>query len=161
EQRARPAHLELVPGGDVQPGHHERARGRAEAAALAAGALVVRAIAREQHAHVHLVRAPLEPLEPALEPAHRPLAVALPEHLRRRVGDGRAGHLRRDRVAAPGPRELAALPRGRRAAPGPDRALGERAAMTGDDLVPVDADGATEAAAHGAGADRRLVREQA
>ena len=54
----------------------DRPQGWAEALAAAFGARVVRAIPREQHAHVHLVGARLEPLEPADDAGKLPLVPA-------------------------------------------------------------------------------------
>jgi hypothetical protein len=161
ERGARAAHFEFVPLCDVRARHHERERGLAEAAALAGVTRVVGAVAREQHAHVHLVGAPLEPFEPAEQAAQVTVAVAVQQERALGLAELGVRHVHWDSVAAAELAELGALPGGGGAAPGADRALRQRATRIGDDLVPVDADGATEAAAGGAGAERGLVGEEA
>ena len=137
---------------------------RGEALAAARVAEVVGAVARQQHAHVHLVGARLEPLEPG---AHArvtcpPVQVPSPSKTTPRCSARELAPrlVERDALPLAELHERAALPLGRGAGPGPDRAALEGSRLVGDHLVPVDADGAAEAAALGAGAGRRLVREE-
>ncbi len=139
-----------------------------ESRAAAVGAGVVAAIAREQHAHMHLVAAPLEPVEEAAEaiPDARsrvivPVAFTLQDPVA--IGLGQLGPRHVGWDAAPmgeGDQVLLDL----RIAIGLDRldgAIEQRLARIGHHQIPVDADHATEAAAGLAGADRRVEREQA
>src|SRR5262249_31407022 len=134
-----------------------------EARTAAIGARDVLAVAREKHAHVHLVRARLEPFEPR---AHARILAALPRAFA--VDDERAlllgeiapRDVHRDFSAIAELHEHLALPLRALSRPSPNRALRDRAAVIGNHLVPVDRDRSSESATRLARAERRVVRKQ-
>ena len=139
----------------------QRLRAQARAAAVRAG--VVAAVAREQHADVHPVALALEPLEEAAHPVPDALvevALALqhPAALGRRQPP--PGHVHGDAARAREAQQVLLALGVAPALEGPDGALGEAERGVGHHQVPVDADHAPEAAAGGAGADRRVEGEQ-
>ena len=90
ELRARLADLERAPRGDVDAARVIRERVRAEPFSAAFHAWIERAVAREEHADVHLVRPRLEPLEPPEEAGELPLvpaAIALEHHAALLLGE--------------------------------------------------------------------------
>src|SRR4051794_21454891 len=130
-------------------GHAVAERGWVEPFAVASVTGVVRAIAREQHAHVHLVRLGLEPLEPAdhagektLFPTAVPLQHELLVHGRQRA----PRFVCRDAMTTTQLGELGALPLGRRPAPRTNRALVETTRIVRDDLLQIYAERAPKAA---------------
>ena len=157
-------HGELVPAAEIEAAHEIRASCGVEARAVAGGAGHVVAVTREEDAHVHLVRAALEPLEPRLDArilAAGPVALALDDGGALLVRELLPRHVERDLPLLGELDENAALPLARLARPRLDRALLEGLGLVGDDLVPVDGDDAAEATAVGARAERRVVREEA
>ena len=128
------------------------------------------AVARQEHAHVHLVGFRFEPAEeardavpdagPGFSPAH-PLGLAVERPgavLRGKIAEGNVErHAALLRVFL---QVVLALVEGRRL-PGPDRAFAQGFCLVRDDQAVVDADHAPEAAAGLAGAERRVEREQA
>ncbi len=128
----------------------------------------VRAVARQEHADVHLVRLGLEPVEEALHAIPVRLARLLPAHpvgvalhhpalvLLAQIAIGHVerhaalrGHLLQVVLALVIALRLERL----------DRAIAQRLRLVGDDEPVVDADHAAEAAARIAGADGRVERE--
>ena len=152
-------HREAEQLGQVAPAQAHAQRVGLQARAAAVGAGVVAAVAGEQHAHVHLVGAPLEPLEELVEAAPAPFATP-PDPLPRLLGELAPGHVERHAAPPAGleQRRVVLLVRGR--VPRRERALAQRLAGIGDDPLAVDADDAAEAAAGRAGAERRVEGEQ-
>ena len=136
----------------------------------AGGARRVRAVARQQHPDVHLVRLALEPLEeplraipdarPALVPA-LPAGAALdyPALLRGRQVAER--NVERNAVLRGAFLEVALALDERLRLEGLDRAAAERLALVRDHQPVIDADHAAESAAGVACAERRVERERA
>src|SRR6266850_1078384 len=141
-----------------------------QARAVAGRTRRVGTVARQEHAHVHLVSLGFQPAEeardavpdarPGFSPAHplglafeHPLALFRSEIAERNV-ERNAALLRvlLDVV-------LAVVKAGR--LPGPDRAFAQRLRLVRDDKAIVDADHAPEAAASLAGAERRVEGKQA
>src|SRR5580658_2099945 len=153
-----------MPAGDVLAPDAIREGRRVKARALAGYARCVLAVAREQDPDVHLVHARLEPREPR---AHSWVLAAVPAALavdderpllgRELLPGDRQGDLplRAELVKDP------PLPGRARAAPGLYRACPERLRRIGDDPVPVDGDDPSEPAARVAGAEGRIVGEEA
>src|SRR4051812_26629857 len=84
ESCVRITELEAVPRCQIERSHAIAERGVVEPFASASDAWIVRPEAREQNAHVHLVGARLEPLEPRAEPrifATRPGSLTVDDHL--------------------------------------------------------------------------------
>jgi hypothetical protein len=153
---------------DVAAVHAPQQRLGLEARAVARRARRVRAVARQQHADVHLVGLGLQPVEEALHavpvrlaglvPAH-PVVVALHHpalvlraevavaHVERHAALAR--HLHQVVLALVVALRLERL----------HRALAQRLRLVGDDEAVVDADHAPEAAARVARADGRVERE--
>src|SRR5690606_12342913 len=129
--------LERVERGDVETAHAKRERGRVQTAPTACRARVVRAVAREQHAHVQLVRLRLEPAEPA-EHAGEATLVPAPVSLQHELllGGAEAGErdIGADAVTRAELEELGALPAGGSATPRPNGALRERPLGIGNHL---------------------------
>src|SRR5262249_15064213 len=141
----RLAHGERVPPAQIEPRHAVSERRLVEARPSARLADGVLAVAREQHAHVHLVRPRLEPLEPG---AHArvlpvvPASFAVDDRGALFRGELLPGDLERDLLLLAELLEDPALPRRARPAPGTHRATADRLARVRDDLVPVDGDDA-------------------
>jgi len=167
EQRPKFGHRKRVQFGQGASLPSPPQRFFAEALASAFRALFIGAPAGEEDPHVHLVGAGLEPPEEPADavPFRFPLAgdvrrVAVFEEPAMGGRELVPRHVHGDAFLFAGLRQVAlafavdvALERG-------DGALGERQLGVGDDLLPVESDHAAEAAALGAGADRRIEREQ-
>ena len=148
---------EGVPRREIEIADAVRARDAVEPAAVARLAERVLAVAREEHAHVHLVGAPLEPLEPranAGEFAAFPGPFAVEHQALLGLREDGPRHIHGDLRALAELHQRAALPLRAVAVPRFDGALRERLVGVGDDLVPVDADDAAEALAVSARAER-------
>ena len=141
-----------------------------EPCTAASGARRVRAVARQQHADVHLVGLGLQPGEealhavplarPGLAPAH-PIGVAVDHPAAVRLVHVAPRDVEREPVL---PRHLLEVVLALAIAlrlPRPDRARAQRLRLVGDHEAVVDADHAAEAAAGLARADRRVEREEA
>ncbi len=126
------------------------------AAALGAG--VVGAVAGQQHAHVHLVRARLQPPEELFQVGEA--AAAAPQPFPVFFREICQGHVEGDLALAGRRQELVVQLLVGRGVPRRDGALGEGAPGIGDDPFAVDADHAAEALALRAGAQGRVEREQ-
>ena len=133
-------------------------RVRPEAAAIARRAHPVAAIAREQHAHVHLVGASFEPAKPAADAVE--LLVAVDDQPALFRGQRGKGALEGNPALPAEARQRVALPLRRLGVPRLDRPLRQRLARVGDGEVEIDVDDATEAAAGLAGAERAVEGEQ-
>ena len=163
EAFARLLDRESVPATEVEPTDEVRACGRVQPSPLANDARDVVAVAREEDAHVHLVGAALEPLEPGLDArvlAARPVTFSVDDRRALLFRELLPGDVERDLPLLREANEDLALPFARFPRPRLDAALLERLRLVRDDLVPVDRDHATKALAAGARAERRVVREE-
>src|SRR5262249_4193228 len=134
-----------------------------EPRAVAVGTKGVLPVAAEQHPHVHLVGAGLHPPEPGAEPGVPAAAVgalALEHRLALLGPQLPPRDIERDALGLRDPGQLPALPLARAPVPGPERALGDAQRVVGDDLRPVDPEGASEPATGRARTHRRLVAEE-
>src|SRR5690606_28315770 len=130
---------------------------------LAAFTQIVRAVPGQQHAHVHLVGAGLEPTKPAehsRKQALFPVPIAFEDPITLALAELDPGLVERDRMALAQLLELRTLPLGRAAAPGPDGALSQRQVRVRNDLVERHSQRAAEAAALRTGSERRLEGKQ-
>ena len=152
--KARRAAASAAAASSRLPMRHSSASGL-EARAVAGIAGRVGAVARQQHAHVHLVGARLEPGEEALHAVpDLPRQAPSPSITHRRALGGQLAPGRVERNAAQ-LRELVQVLLALRVGlglPRFDRAAAQRPALVRDDEPVVDADGAAEAAAGLAGA---------
>src|SRR5690606_6870705 len=136
--RQRLPDLERVPLGKIEPIYAISQRIFVQPLARTGAAGVVRSITRQEHAHVHLVGARLEPAEPAEHAGKRsvlPAAVAFEHDLLRRLGELVPRPIHRHAVTLAQPRELAAFPARGLAGPRPDRTARERALRIRNQLV--------------------------
>ena len=133
-------------------------RFRFQAGAPAVGTGDVAAVARQEDAHVHAVRPRLQPGEPAAQAGEA--AVAVDDHGLLRVAEAGERHVGGDAVVgAEGQHDAPFVPR-RLGAPRLDGALREAFAAVRDNQVQVDVDGAPEALAEPAGAQRAVEGKQ-
>ena len=156
-------HAHAVHVGDVAPGDEEVQALGLEAGALAVGAGHVAPVARQEHAHVHLVALPLQPLEPAADAvvlAVVPASLAVddqPPVLFVQLGE-RA--VQRDAPALAELLQLPQLPARGPGGPGLDDALGDGLGRVRDHQVEVEVDDAAEAVAALAGSQRAVEGEE-
>src|SRR5260221_2177652 len=141
-----------------------------QARAVAGRTRRVGAVARQEHAHVHLVGLRLQPAEeardavpdarPGFSPAH-PLGLAFEHPLALFRSEIAEGNVERNAALLRVLLDivLALVKAGR--LPGADRAFAQRLRVVRDDEAVVDADHAPEAAAGLAGAERRVEGKQA
>ncbi len=129
-----------------------------QAGAEALRAEVVGAVAGEQHAHVHLVGALLQPVEEVLQAGG--VAGAAPDPLAVLLGELHPGHVEGDLALAAGGEELVVELLVGRGVPRRERPLFEGAPGVRDHPLAVDADHPAEPLALRAGAERGVEREQ-
>ena len=149
--------------GDVPSGDPEVQPLRLEAGPVAVGAGDVAAVARQEHAHVHLVALALQPLEPAADAivlAVVPASLAVDDEPPVLVVQLGEGLLQGDAPALAELLELPQLPARGPGGPGLDGALGDGLGRVRDHQVEVDVDGAAEPVAGLAGSQRAVEREE-
>src|SRR5262249_12490117 len=149
ESSACVAQLQPMPRPEIDPRHAIKKTLRREALPVAGRAHVVRSIACEQHADVHLVRTRLEPTEPRPETwvlSPLPCPLTLDDEPTLLFGELRPRHLHVDAMLRAVLLEQATFVTCRASAPRTDSAAPDRSRFIRDHLRPVDADGATEAA---------------
>ena len=156
-------HAHAVHVGDVAPGDQKVQSLGLEARAVADAAGHVAAVARQEHAHVHLVALSLQPLEPAADAvvlAVVPASLAVddePAVLLVQLGEGA---FQRDAPALAELLELPQLPARGAGGPGLDGAVGDGLGGVRDHQVEVEVDGAAEAVTGLARPQRAVEGEQ-